>query len=204
MNNRVRPIELACPHDGWYNGNPKLMIINGTYDDYRFRLAEWVRLGKMQAGHLEQFDAEWAALDINEKMNRRNKVLKSQEFKAIRMKDGKTEMVTTPSNNGQATRPVPKFYKKPSYAQVPGALSARTDPFAGQQVQVQAQGLPAAPPLVAPPQAVVQPPQANPVPQAVRAPVPTNAALPPVAAPPLQSSVAPKGQQVPAAAAAAA
>ncbi len=96
MKDLERSIELACPHDGWYNGNPLLMQANGTYLDYRHRLVAWVEKGKMNPNDLANLDAIWNEIPLEEKRARRAKVLKDLEFNPLRLRDGKIEMVTTP------------------------------------------------------------------------------------------------------------
>lgn len=122
-------LEQACPHDGWYNGNAKLMIANGTYLDYRFRLEEWVRKGKMHPQELAQYDAMWNQIPHDQKVQRRNGVVAALEFKPKKMKDGTTAMVTTPSDNGAAKVKEPQFRKKMVHKQAPGSIANRPNPL---------------------------------------------------------------------------
>lgn len=122
-------LELACPHDGWYNGNPKLMIQNGTYADYRFRLEEWVRKAKMTQQELAMYDQMWASIPLEEKVRRRNSIVSSLEFKPKKMKDGTVEMVTTPSDNGAAKVKEPQFRKKLVHRQALGSIVNRPNPL---------------------------------------------------------------------------
>lgn len=132
-------LELACPHDGWYNGNPKLMIINGTFADYRYRLVEWVNQGKMDPRSLQKFDQEWAAIPMEEKIRRRNAVIAATEPKPTKLEDGSIELRSSPSDNGAAKIQAPKFRKKLVARQAPGALANRPNPLLSGAVQGQGQ-----------------------------------------------------------------
>lgn len=129
------PVELACPHDGWYNGNPKLMIANGTYADYRHRLETWVEKGKMQASDLAAYDAKWAAIPLDEKKDRRGKVLESIKKVPVRSKDGKVEYVSKPSDNGHASADErkPQLRRQLTLRQPLGSLDTRPDPLAAEE-----------------------------------------------------------------------
>lgn len=125
------PAELACPHDGWYNGNPKLMIDNGTYADYRFRLEEWVRKGKLKKEELAALDKQWAAIPLAEKKKRRGDVLEAIKKVPVKQRDGKVEYVSKPSDNGRSTRAdrTPQLRKKLTHRQPLGSLDLRPDPL---------------------------------------------------------------------------
>lgn len=125
-----RPIENACPHDGFYNGNPILMIRNGTYADYRFRIVEWVRKGKMQEQQLARWDAEWEKIPLDEKIKRRNKVIEDSTPKPKRYRNGKIEMEAQPSDNGSAVVRDAQFRKPLKAKTAFGSLAMRPDPFA--------------------------------------------------------------------------
>ncbi len=134
------PVELACPHDGWYNGNPKLMILNGTYADYRHRLVMWVEKGKITASTLADYDKQWAAMDIADKKDRRNAVLESIKKTPVRQKDGKVEYVAKPSDNGRSAIAdrKPQLRRQLVHRQPLGSLDTLHDPLAAEEAQLMA------------------------------------------------------------------
>jgi hypothetical protein len=127
------PAENACPHGGWYNGNPKLMIENGTFADYRHRLVEWVRKGKMQQADLTAFDKQWDKLTLEEKRARRNGVIEAIKKVPVRQRDGKIEYKSKPSDNGRGNRGerAPQLRRQLSHRQPLGSIDTRPDPLAG-------------------------------------------------------------------------
>lgn len=169
-NNLQRPTDYACPHDGWYNGNPKLMVENGTWLDYRDRILELEQIGKFSAGTVAQHDALWAQIPVHEQKARRDGVIKDLEFRPVKTKEGKIEMVTTPSDNGHKKK-APQLHRKPKHAMSPGSIVNRPDPFASVQANQQLAGaIPSLSPQQLGPQMPQSPmvPQAHVVPQAVR------------------------------------
>lgn len=129
------PVELACPHDGWYNGNPKLMIANGTFADYRHRLVMWVEKGKMKQSDLDVLDKQWAAIPLDQKRTRRNTVLEDIKKIPKREKDGKVEYVCKPSDNGRAAREErkPQLRRTLTHRQPLGSIDTRPDPLAAEE-----------------------------------------------------------------------
>lgn len=124
-------VDTSCPHDGWYNGNPKLMIINGTYADYRPRLEGWVASGKMKASDLALFDKQWSEIQLSEKQKRRNKVIEDTTPKPVKLRDGKIEMQAKPSDNGLRLADGQPQLRKPLRAKMaPGSIANRPDPLA--------------------------------------------------------------------------
>ena len=128
------PVENACPHDGWYNGNPKLMIQNGTYLDYRHKLEEFVAQKKMQQSELDALDKAWAAVPLEMKKERRGKVLESIKKVAVRQKDGKINYVSKPSDNGSGSldEKKPLLRRQLTHRQPLGSIDTRPDPFTGE------------------------------------------------------------------------
>ncbi len=134
------PAELACPHDGWYNGNPKLMIANGTYADYRHRLVTWVEKGKMTESDLATFDAQWKALSLPDKQARRGAVIEATKPTPVRQRDGKVEYVSKPSDNGRSSLEdrKPQLKRQLSHRQALGSIASRPDPLAAEEAALQA------------------------------------------------------------------
>lgn len=170
-----RPAGSACPHDGWYNGNPKLMLINGTYEDFRYFFAEYVEQNKMTQSELDELDRQWEAIPLETRIDARQRVLKDTEPQMKKI-DGKPEMVQKPSDNGSATKGTkPQFRKEMTPSRVPGSLASRPDPLAAKLAAKQsAGGVPS---------------------QAAKTPVPSAAGstIPQAVIPPSQSPVPPTG-----------
>jgi hypothetical protein len=108
------------------------MIENGTFADYRHRIAEWVRRGKMKQSDLDVLDQKWAALPLDEKRKRRNDVLEAIKKVPERQRDGKVEYKSKPSDNGRNTREMkaPMLRRQLTHRQPLGSLDSRPDPFA--------------------------------------------------------------------------
>lgn len=129
-----RPIEAACPHDGWYNGDPRLMIINGTFLDFRPRFVQRVESGKMKPESLAKLDEEWGAIPIDTRRSNRNNVIDDSTPKPKKSRDGKVIMAALPSDNGGKQAEKNPQFRKPLRPRMPiGALANRTDPFAAEE-----------------------------------------------------------------------
>lgn len=140
--NYERSVDNSCPHDGWYNGNPKLMILNGTYADYRPRLVGWVEKGKLKPADLENFDAQWKAIALEEKKRRRNKVIEDTTPKPLKLRDGKIEMVAKPSDNGLRLQDISPQLHKPLRPKMSfGAIANRPDPLALEEMSAKSQAM---------------------------------------------------------------
>lgn len=126
------------PYDGWYNGNPTLMIGNGTYADYRSKLKLLVDYGIIEPKKLEEWDAIWEAIPIEERMRRRAIVVADstpvpmdittdtgRRIKAIRAKPSE--------NNSYAPETIEKRKTKrilpPKKGRAPGALTNENNPL---------------------------------------------------------------------------
>lgn len=133
--NLDRPLDLARPHDGWYNGNPKLQIANGTFEYYLPVLEEWVKNGKMDEGFLNACKREWKQIPLEEKIARRDKVVTEAEPVPVRSREGKIEYLAKPSNNGPASRRAPNFKKKMTPRRAKGSIASLEDPFAKQKTE---------------------------------------------------------------------
>lgn len=126
-----RPIDSACPHDGWYNGNMRLMVENGTFDDYREKLLVLVEKKKIAEADFKRIDAEWQKIDIVEKKRRRDMVIDDTTFKPVRLKNGQIELQAKPSDNGAPSRR-PEKGNRLSMRGPKGSLARKPDPFAAQ------------------------------------------------------------------------
>ncbi len=131
MRNLDYPVDQACPHDGWYNGNPNLMITNGTFLDYRHRLVEWVRKGKMTQAALDLCDKRWKAMPLAVKKERRNAVIEATKKVAVKQRDGKIDYVSKPSDNGYGANEEKKPALRRSLTQrMPlGSIATRANPL---------------------------------------------------------------------------
>lgn len=102
------------PNRGWYGGRVDLMILNGTYEDLRPRIEASAKRGKFATvgspkeriqksmKKMEGWDAEWAALPLEEKINRRNLVADNSEVRRVvvnTVRGPMTVFQSTPENN---------------------------------------------------------------------------------------------------------
>lgn len=124
-----RPSESACPHDGWYNGNPRLMIENGTFADFRHLLVDSVKKGKMKEKDIENYDKMWKAIPIAERKRRRDLVIVDTTPVPVKGEDGKIELRMKPSDNGAVNRRSDASKKALIARRAKGAISAKNDPL---------------------------------------------------------------------------
>ena len=104
----------ALPYDGWYSGNVKLMIGNGTYADFRPKLVSLAQNGyysnigtpeERVAKSMEKiaaWDKEWDAVPDDTKETLRNRVADDTEIreKIVHTARGPMKVyVARPSNN---------------------------------------------------------------------------------------------------------
>lgn len=123
----------GLPYDGWYNGNVKLMILNGTYADFRDVLEEKLKLGKIKPERLKEHDDEWAKVPLEEKQRRRAQVIDDSTPKEKVYQTPKGEvrvMRAKPSNNNNADPSKPKREKAKAKVKLPpGALTNENSPL---------------------------------------------------------------------------
>lgn len=127
------PIE-GYPYDGFYNGNAKMMIANGTYEDFRDFFVRRVEMKKMKNTELEAFDELWNSVPLEEKERRRNLVVEESTPRPVRMKTSHGEvivMVATPSdgNNIQKERLEKNIKNKRPVKLQKGALTKENSPL---------------------------------------------------------------------------
>lgn len=142
MRNLEYPTDQACPHDGWYNGNPNLMIANGTYADYRHRLVAWVEKGKLSQADLNGFDARWAQVPLQMKKERRQGVIEGIKKVPVKSREGKIDYVSKPSDNGRGSLDAkkPALRRQLSQRQPLGSIDTRPDPFGAEEAAMLAGG----------------------------------------------------------------
>lgn len=63
------------PYSGFYNGNVKLMIANGTYADFRDKVVRRAEKGWYKPEQIEAWDKEWEDVPLEERLRRRNNVV---------------------------------------------------------------------------------------------------------------------------------
>lgn len=137
----------GMPYCGWYNGNLALMLGNGTYADFRDKIVERVENGFYDVGHkkgygftlLKKWDDEWEAIPIEERILRRDRVVRDSTPEAVQVisKDGvRTVMLSKPSENnnmdlanGNKDRKSKRKDKAPEKRRARGALTKDNDPL---------------------------------------------------------------------------
>lgn len=142
MSSRTHQLDpqAACPHDAWYNGNPILMIANGTFADMLPMLEEHVAVGIMDREILDKYIAQWNAIPLEERRSHRNSVIQDTTPVPIKQKDGKIEMIAKPSDNGRMAHKPQQMTKKRQPRVAPGSLINRPDPFAAEEASAAARG----------------------------------------------------------------
>ena len=83
----------GLPYDGWYGGRVDMMIGNGTYADFRPKIESRVLKGHYSSHgtlaervaesqkKLKQWDAQWEAVPVEERIRLRNRVVDDVEIK---------------------------------------------------------------------------------------------------------------------------
>jgi hypothetical protein len=128
-------IGAPLPYDGWYNGNPDLMIENGTYADFRPKLALRVEYGRMEAKDLEKYDELWEAVPLEEKKRRRSAVVEDATPKPVEIITSKgkvTVFKAKPSENNNAalqTKNKDGTKRKPNPKRTKGLLTHEDSPL---------------------------------------------------------------------------
>ena len=136
----------ALPADGWYDGNVEYMMMNGTYMDFRTKIAERVKRGfygksgtfdervKESEKQLASWDKEWEKIPQEEKLNARAAVVDCITAKPSFVKTDKgmiTLMKKKPSGNPALERR--RFINSPSYkppkGRKPGDLTNENNPL---------------------------------------------------------------------------
>lgn len=129
----------ALPYDGFYNGNVKLMIDNGTYEDFRPKILMQVEdgfYGKNGGKMLDKWDEEWSKIPLEERMATRAVVVddstpKEKEF--VTAKGIVKVLRAKPSeNNNSRTMNSKKRIpadKNPKLKRAKGALTNENNPL---------------------------------------------------------------------------
>lgn len=124
------------PYDGWYNGHIGLMIANGTFEDFRPKLAERVKYGLMKAEILAEADKEWAKIPLAEKESRRALVVEESTPKPVELITNKGKVIAykaKPSDNNNAALDTKQKGKervpRPSKKLPKGALTHENSPL---------------------------------------------------------------------------
>lgn len=106
----------SLPYDGWYDGNVKLMMLNGTYADFRPALEKKASLGKMATQgtieeriqksmvKLEAYDKQWEAIPLETRIARRTRVAEDSAVREIVVHTARGPMKVlrrTPSKNNE-------------------------------------------------------------------------------------------------------
>ncbi len=122
----------GLPYAGFYNGNFEMMLANGTYADFREVFVNRVKMGKLKQEALDQMDAEWEAIDIDERMRRRDVVVADSTPREVTIMTNEgplVKIVTTPDegNNVHIQRQKEKIVKEKKLPK--GALTAANNPL---------------------------------------------------------------------------
>lgn len=124
------------PHDGWYNGNIDLLMINGTYGDFRQIFVDRVAYGKLKQKDLDAYDKRWEAISLEERLTKRAQVVEDSTPKPVielTSTGPKTIMKAKPSNNGAAEKASKDKFKRRASKVVKGrakgALTEENNPL---------------------------------------------------------------------------
>jgi|TARA_Y100000310_G_scaffold26154_3_gene24975 hypothetical protein len=94
----------ARPHDKWFNGNMKLQVENGTFEDCRALNEEHLRGKKITKEEYAKWCKEWDAMPMEEKVARYKALEEETTPRPFKLPNGKTVMVSEPSDNGHVRR----------------------------------------------------------------------------------------------------
>lgn len=109
----------SLPNRGWYGGNVKLMIGNGTYADFRPRIELSAKKGKFSTvgtpeeriekslKKLSLWDKEWEAIPLEERIKRRNLVADNAAIREVIVHTARGPFKTlrsTPENNDNLSK----------------------------------------------------------------------------------------------------
>ena len=96
----------------------------------------------MKQPDLEKFDEQWAAMQMDEKKRRRNKVIDDTTPKPLKLRDGKIEMVSKPSDNGITHLEINPQLRKPLRPRMAiGAIANRPDPLALEEMATRSKSM---------------------------------------------------------------
>jgi len=136
----------GLPADGWYSGDVRRMIANGTYADFRPELLARVENGfygkfndpddvKVADSEklLKKWDKEWESIPMEERQSRRAKTVEKTTPKQVQVKTTQgTKLVwkSEPSNDGEMER---KPKKAPKSKVPAGVLTHENNPLLSPQ-----------------------------------------------------------------------
>ena len=96
---------VGVPYSGFYNGNPRMMIANGTFDDFRSIIEHRIELGKLSQEKFDQYVAEWDAIPLEEKQRRRSFVVEESTPRPVEVQTPQGKVIVyraKPSDNDNA------------------------------------------------------------------------------------------------------
>lgn len=120
------------PHDGWYNGNPELMILNGTYADFRDDLIDdfnKILPPDEVTERIARYDKQWNDIPFEVRLKRRSQVVADSTPKMVEIAPGKVVLKAKPSDNGILSREVAKKLTPRPMGRAPGALTEENNPL---------------------------------------------------------------------------
>jgi len=127
----------ALPYDGWYNGNIALMQANGTYDDFRPKLAERVKYGLIKPEILAEADKKWEKIPLADKQKLRAQVVEDSTPKPVELITNKGKVIAykaKPSDNNNAAQDTKQKgterTPRPAKKLPKGALTHENNPLA--------------------------------------------------------------------------
>jgi hypothetical protein len=132
----------GLPADGWYDGNAETMIENGTYEDYRTKLELRAKDGfygtggdmeervKASMKKLQKWDEMWEAIPLDERIEKRDKVIDDTTPKLVTEMTNKGPVQTLKAKPSGSTREVGKKKPRTPRTKRPsGAISSKNDPL---------------------------------------------------------------------------
>lgn len=117
----------GTPYRGYYNGDVKLMIANGTYADFRPKLEDSAKRGKFSSvgtpedriekslKKLENWDKEWEKIPVEKRIESRNLVADNAAVREVvkyTARGPQRFLLTEPENNDNVSKRILKKEKK--------------------------------------------------------------------------------------------
>lgn len=122
----------GLPYRGFYNGNIQLQMANGTYADFRYMLEARVKLGKLRPEDLAISDKQWEAIPLEERVRRRDLVVKNSTPKEVSLQTHEGTIVvirTEPDENDNVYKDRQKEKVKKQRKLPAGTLTADNNPL---------------------------------------------------------------------------